>query len=75
MDAEFTGPYKWWRVAGPPRLSLIDRGLTMATNTQKGVCLKFRRPVRGIEPVGIFRHPAVTVTPRQPDRLVEALTR
>jgi hypothetical protein len=73
--ADVTGPYAWWKVAGPPHLSFIDRGLTMATSTDKGVCIRFRRPVKGIEPVGVLRHRGVTVTPRDPERLIEALTR
>jgi hypothetical protein len=73
--AEVTGPYAWWKIAGPPRLSLADRGLTMATTTERGVCIRFKTPVRGIEPIGLLRHPGLTVTPRHPDQLVEALTR
>lgn len=73
--ADVTGPYAWWKVAGPPHLSLADRGLTMATSTDKGVCIRFERPVKGIDPVGLLRHPSVTVTPRDPDQLIEALTR
>lgn len=73
--AEVTGPYAWWKIAGPPHVSLADRGLTMATTTDRGVCITFKRPVRGIEPVGVVRHPGLTVTPRDPDALVEALTR
>ncbi|MDQ4031696.1 MAG: hypothetical protein M3332_05280 [Actinomycetota bacterium] len=34
----------------------------MATNGARGLCITFREPVRGIEPTGILRHPAVTVT-------------
>jgi hypothetical protein len=74
-QAEITGPYTWWKVAGPPRLSFADRGLTMATTTRQGVCIKFHKPVRGIEPAGLLRHPGLTVTPENPDALVEALTR
>lgn len=73
--AEVAGPYAWWRVAGGPRLSFADRGLTMATSTEKGVCIQFDKPVKGIDPLGILRHPNLTVTPRHPDQLVEALTR
>ena len=75
VGAEVTGPYAFWRVAGGPRLSFADRGLTMATSTNKGVCVRFEKPVRGIEPIGLLRHPGLTVTPRDPDGLVEALTR
>lgn len=69
-----TGPYSWWKVAGPPRLSLVDRGVTFATSTRGGVCIEFRRPVPGALPFGVLRHPSATVTVDDPDALVEALT-
>jgi hypothetical protein len=75
VSAEATGPYAWWKVAGPPHLSFVDRGLTFATTTERGVCIRLREPVSGIEPLGLLRHPGLTVTPRDPDGLVEALTR
>lgn len=71
--AETTGPYGYLKTAGPAHLSLADRGLTFATNGERGVCVRFREPVAGIEPVGLLRHPAVTVTVAEPDRLVAAL--
>lgn len=57
-----TGPFGFIKSAGPAHLSFADRGLTMATNGARGLCITFREPVRGIEPTGILRHPAVTVT-------------
>jgi hypothetical protein len=48
-------------VAGPARLSLADRGITMAATTAGGACLQFRESVSGIEPFGVIRHPAVTL--------------
>ena len=57
-----TGPYSVLRTAGPARLSLGDRGLTFATNNRRGVCLRFRRPVPGIDPLGRIKHPNLTVT-------------
>jgi hypothetical protein len=61
-DTVVTGPFGFIKTAGPARLSFADRGLTMATNGARGLCITFREPVRGIEPTGILRHPAVTVT-------------
>lgn len=58
---ERTGPYRAWKVAGPARLSVADRGLTMAGTTSGGACLRFREPVRGVDPFGVIRHPAVTL--------------
>ncbi len=73
VGATITGPYRLWRVAGPARLSLADRGLTFATTTRTGVCLAFRSPVPGIDPLGIVRHPNLTVTVRDPRALAAAL--
>jgi hypothetical protein len=73
VDATITGPYRLWRVAGPARLSFTDRGLTFATTTRTGLCLTFRSPVPGIDPLGILRHPNLTVTVKDPRALAEAL--
>ena len=61
VGVERTGPYRAWKVAGPARLSWADRGMTMAGTTAGGACLRFREPVRGIDPLGVIRHPAVTL--------------
>lgn len=58
-----TGPYHWIKTAGPARLSMVDRGLTFATNGQRGVCLLFHEPIRGLDPRGRIQHPGLTVTP------------
>lgn len=73
VDATITGPYRLWRVAGPARLSLADRGLTFATTTRTGLCLTFRSPVPGIDPLGILHHPNLTVTVKDPRALAKAL--
>ena len=72
--ASITGPYHLWKVVGPPRLSLRDRGVSFATSTERGVCILFHRPVHAIEPTGVVRHPGVTVTVDDPEALVAALT-
>ena len=61
VGVERTGPYRAWKVAGPARLSWADRGITMAATTAGGACLRFREPVRGIDPLGVIRHPAATL--------------
>ena len=53
-DATVTGPYAWPKVAGPAHLSFADRGLTFATNADRGVCITFKEPVRGIEPLSLI---------------------
>ena len=68
-----SGPYAPWKVIGPPRLSMADRGITFATNCNRGVCVRFFEPVTGIEPTGRILHPGMTVTVADPDGLVAAL--
>lgn len=70
---EVTGPYLPWKVAGPPHLSLKDRGVTFATNRRRGVCVRFHEPVTGLVPWGLLRHPAATLTVTDPDDLARRL--
>jgi hypothetical protein len=72
-EVSVTGPFGFVKTAGPAHLSLADRGLTFATNGDRGVCLQFKEPVGGIEPTGTIRHPNLTVTVRDCDRLIQAL--
>jgi hypothetical protein len=71
--SQITGPYGFVKTVGPGRLSLADRGLTFATNGDRGLCICFDRPVAGIDPLGVIRHPAVTVTVEEPEELAAAL--
>lgn len=64
-----TGPYRWWKVAGPPHISMKDRGATFATTGRAGVCLKLRYPVAAIDPFAFVRHPGITVTVDDPERV------
>jgi hypothetical protein len=73
VHVEITGPYLFLKTAGPARLGLTDRGLTFATNHEKGVCMEFREPITGIDPLGLVRHPNLTVTPADSDGLARAL--
>jgi hypothetical protein len=70
--AELTGPFSAPKVIGP-HLSFADRGATFGTNTERGVCIRFHRPVPGLEPLGALRHPGVTVTVQDPERLATAV--
>lgn len=72
-DVAITGPYALPKTAGPARLAITDRGLTFATNGDRGVLLTFATPVRGLDPLGIVRHPELTVTVADPDRLTALL--
>jgi hypothetical protein len=62
VGVERSGPYSVAKTAGPAHLSFADRGLTFATNPDAGLCIRFRSPVRGIDPAGMIRHPGLTVT-------------
>jgi hypothetical protein len=72
---EVTGPYCFLKTAGPARLGITDRGLTFASNGQRGVCITFHSPVPGIDPFGRIRHPELTVTVLDVDGLMKALAR
>jgi hypothetical protein len=72
--AEATGPYSFLRTAGPARVAITDRGLTFASNGDRGVRIAFHSPVTGIERAGRIRHPELTVTVRDIDGLIEALS-
>lgn len=72
---EMTGGFRWLKTAGPPHLSFVDRGVTFATNGERALCVSFRRPVRGIDPTGILRHPGATLTVRDPLVLQAAIER
>ena len=72
-DAAVTGPYAFLKTAGPARLAITDRGLTFASNGDRGVCITFHSPVPGIDRSGRIRHPELTVTVRDVDGLIEAL--
>ncbi|QKE85645.1 hypothetical protein [Arthrobacter sp. NEB 688] len=71
---ERSGGYAFVKTAGPPHLSLTDRGVTFATNGEQGVCVSFHEPVPAIDPTGTIRHPGATFTVADPDGFVAALT-
>ena len=72
---EVTGPYAFFKTAGPARLAVTDRGLTFASNGDRGASMSFHFPVAGVDPLGLIRHPTLTVTVLDVDGLVEALAR
>jgi hypothetical protein len=74
LEADVTGPYSWIKVAGPPHLSRADTGVTFATSTREGVCIRFVDPVPAALPFGLMRHEGVTVTVAGPERFVRELT-
>ncbi len=70
---ERTGGYAFVKTAGPPHLSFTDRGVTFATNGERGVCVSFHRPVPAIDPTGTIRHPGATFTVADLDGFEAAL--
>lgn len=70
--AQVTGPFVAAKALGP-RLSLADGGITFGTSTASGVCIRFHQPVPGIEPLGVLRHPGMTVTVDDPESLAAAV--
>jgi hypothetical protein len=72
-DVTVTGPYAFVKTAGPARLAVTDRGLTFATNGDRGVLVSFHTPVHGLGPGKLLRHPELTVTVDEVDRLAAVL--
>lgn len=72
VDVCQTGPYIAVKAIGA-RLSMSDRGLTLGTTTEGGVCLTFDNPVTGLDPLGVMRHPGLTVTVDDREGLVAAV--
>lgn len=72
--AQVTGPYLPFKVLGP-HISLADRGVTFGTTWRRGVCVRFHEGVPAALPGGLLRHPAVTVTVADAQRLVDLLER
>ncbi len=68
-----TGPYRFYRTAGPARLGVTDGGLTFASNGDEGVLMSFCRRVPAIDPLGLIRHPELTVTVADVRGLASAL--
>ena len=69
---ERTGPYRPWKVAGPVHVSWADRGITMAATTAAGVCVRLHEPVPGLDPLGLVRHPTVTLGVEDVDGFLSA---
>ncbi|WP_101525583.1 hypothetical protein [Nocardioides houyundeii] len=73
VSTDVTGDYWWLKTVGPPHLSLRDRGVSMATNRDRGLCVRFELPVRALDPTGTIRHPGATFTVADPEGLAAAI--
>ena len=47
--------------------------MSFATNGDLAVCVRFHEPVKGIDPLGLIRHPGATLTVADPPALGAAL--
>jgi len=72
-DVSITGPYALLKTSGPARLAITNAGLTFASNGDRGVLLTFARPVSGRGALKVLRHPELTVTVADPERLAALL--
>jgi hypothetical protein len=73
VEVKVTGPYRFLKTAGPPRLGITDRSITFASNGDRGVCIAFEQAVWGIDRLGLVRHPSLTVTVDEVERLAALL--
>jgi hypothetical protein len=69
---EQSGDYRWFKAIGA-RGSFADKGVTFGTNTDRGVCVRFREPVSALLPGNVMAHPGMTVTVSDPDGFAAAL--
>jgi hypothetical protein len=72
-ETTITGGYAAVKTIGPPHVSLADFGLTFATNSERGLCIRFRDAVPGVAPTSLVRHPALTVTVDDVEALARSL--
>ncbi len=72
-STSMTGDYAFLKTAGPAHLSFADRGVSLATNSSRGLCVSFAEPVRLLDPTGRLRHPGATLTVADPEALAQAL--
>src|SRR5436305_12275405 len=56
-----SGGYRLHTTIGPAHLSLVDTGLTFATNRDRRLCISFHDPAPRLQPTGRLRHPGLTV--------------
>ncbi len=70
---EESGDFAFLKTAGPPHLSFTDRGVTLATNGDRAVCVRFHERIKAIDPTGRILHPGATFTVADPAALIGAL--
>ena len=68
-----TGGFSFARTAGPPHLSLADRGVSFTTNGERALCVTFHEPVAVLDPTGTLAHPGATLAVADPEGLAASL--
>jgi hypothetical protein len=71
---EISGGYRWYKAIGP-RGSFSDRGVTFGTNVDRGLCVRFAKPVPALVPGDMMPHPGMTVTVADVEGLADELRR
>ena len=66
------GPHNPLKAVGV-RWSFTDRGLTFGSNAERTVCVEFDEPVKGMDPLGLMRHPNLSLAVAEPEELVAAI--
>lgn len=72
-SAVVSGGFAFHRTAGPPRLSVSDRGVSFTSNGDRAICLRFHEPVPAIDPTATITHPGATISVADPEALAAAL--
>lgn len=72
-SAQVTGDFSFVKTAGPPHLSMTDRGVSFTSNGERALCVEFAEPVTGIDTTGSLRHPGATLAVADPKGLAAAL--
>ena len=72
-EVSVSGGYGFLKTAGPAHLSLTDKGVTFATNGDRGVCVRFHEPVQALDRSGRLLHPGATFTVADVDGFAAAL--
>lgn len=70
---EITEDFDFLKTAGPPHLSMADRGVSFTPNGERALCVSFQEPVPAIDPTGMIRHPAATLGVLNPEALAAGL--
>jgi hypothetical protein len=72
VSAALVGPFSLLKVGARPTVA-GRRRLTFASNPDRGICVRFRKPVTGIDPTGFLHYPSLAVTVRECVALRKAL--